>query len=84
MIGLRRSFRLAGARSVIASLWEVSDRATVELMHGFYDRLWIQKQSKLDALPGARLEILAHMRQEHAGRGLPYFWGAFVLDGAWK
>ena len=36
LMGLRRAFRLAGAQTVIASLWSVSDEATAQLMADFY------------------------------------------------
>jgi CHAT domain-containing protein len=58
LTGLQRAFHLAGARSVIASLWKVDDRATQELMTQFYTNLWIKKQSKIDALRNAQLFLL--------------------------
>jgi CHAT domain-containing protein len=82
MIGLRRSFRQAGARTVISSLWSVSDEATVALMTAFYENLWLLGESKLDALRHAQLELLKHNRARF-GSGLPATWGAFVLDGDW-
>jgi len=58
LTGLQRAFQVAGARSVIASLWKVPDRATQELMTRFYTNLWIKKQSKIDALRNAQLDLL--------------------------
>lgn len=83
MIGLRRSFRQAGVRTVISALWSVNDAATSELMQGFYTRLWKRGEGKLEALRGARLDMLKKNRLEH-GEGLPATWGAFVLDGDWR
>ncbi|MEL6105279.1 MAG: CHAT domain-containing tetratricopeptide repeat protein [Planctomycetota bacterium] len=60
LTGLQRAFHVAGARSVIASLWKVDDRATQELMRRFYTNLWIKKQSKIDALRNAQLWMLRH------------------------
>ena len=60
LIGLQRAFHVSGARSVIASLWKVDDRATQELMTQFYTNLWIKKQSKIDALRNAQLWMLDH------------------------
>ena len=60
LTGLQRAFHIAGARSVIASLWKVDDRATQELMRRFYTNLWLKKMSKADALREAQLWMLQH------------------------
>jgi len=60
LTGLQRAFQVAGARSVIASLWKVPDRATQELMTQFYTNLWVRKQSKIDALRNAQLYVMRH------------------------
>jgi len=83
MIGLRRAFRMAGARTVISSLWEVSDKSTRDLMTLFYENLWLKEMPKLEALRQAQLTLLQHNR-ETRGHGVPSTWGAFVLDGAPK
>ncbi len=80
MMGLRRSFRQAGARTVISSLWQVRDDSTQELMERFYENLWLKKMGKLEALRKAQLWMLARNRKED-GEALPSTWGAFVLDG---
>ncbi len=84
MLGLRRSLRQAGARTVISSLWRVGDEATSELMQEFYERLWADGQGTLEALRGAQLAMLERNLVENDGDGLPSTWGAFVLDGDWK
>lgn len=56
--GLQRAFHIAGARSVVASLWKVDDQATVHLMSEFYRNLWQKGLSKLDALREAQLSML--------------------------
>ncbi|MEO1524242.1 MAG: CHAT domain-containing tetratricopeptide repeat protein [Planctomycetota bacterium] len=58
LTGLHRAFHVAGAQSVIASLWKVDDAATQELMRRFYTNRWIERQSKLDALRNAQLWVL--------------------------
>jgi CHAT domain-containing protein len=58
LTGLQRAFQVAGARTVVASLWKVDDRATQELMTQFYSNLWVKKQSKVDALRNAQLYLL--------------------------
>jgi hypothetical protein len=84
MLGLRRALRQAGARTVVTSLWSVPDESTSELMKMFYYRLWLDGESTLDALRGAQLDLLDRNRAENEGRGLPYTWGAFVLEGDWR
>ena len=58
VMGLARAFHLAGARSVVASLWQVDDRATQALMVEFYKNLWEKKLSKLESLRQAQLTML--------------------------
>jgi CHAT domain-containing protein/tetratricopeptide (TPR) repeat protein len=57
LLGLTRAFQLAGARSVLASLWEVDDRSTAELMQRFYQAL-SRGASQDDALREAQLALL--------------------------
>ncbi len=80
LLSLTRSFRTAGARTVISSLWQVRDDSTRELMLDFYDRLWNRNESKLDALRDAQLSMLKRNR-EKLGDTKPAMWGAFVLTG---
>jgi CHAT domain-containing protein len=69
-LSLARSFRDAGAKTVISSLWRVRDDSTRELMLDFYDRLWNKGESKLDALRNAQFAMLRKnrekMRRRHA------------------
>ena len=83
LIGLRRAFRAAGARTVISSLWTVPDSSTSDLMQDFYRRLWIEQMSCLDALRSAQIEMLRDNRRR-SGDARPTSWGAFVLDGDWR
>lgn len=83
MIGLRRAFRIAGAQTVISSLWSVLDESTAELMHEFYKNLWLKGMGRSEALRQAQLTMLKRNRMER-GEGLPSTWGAFVLSGEWR
>lgn len=77
LVGLTRGFMYAGARRVVVSLWEVSDRATAELMVHFYRKmLGPEKLSPAAALRAAQLELSRDPRWQS-----PYFWAAFVLQG---
>ena len=74
VIGLSKAFMFAGARSLIVSLWEVSDSSTALLMEEFY-RLLSQGISKVEALAKAKV----YLRQK--GYENPYFWAPFILIG---
>ncbi len=79
LVGLSRAFIHAGAPSVVASLWKVSDEATVEMMRSFY--LNLQTMPKAQALQNAQLGLVKSnaMISSH-----PYFWAPFILVGDWK
>lgn len=75
LVSLTRAFLIAGSDSVLASLWQVNDRSTSELMKSFYTEL--QSTDKGEALARAqRWMSRAGGRYRH-----PYYWGAFVLVG---
>jgi CHAT domain-containing protein/tetratricopeptide (TPR) repeat protein len=78
-VGLQRAFLAKGARSVIVSLWSVSDRATALLMRNFYSH-WLadkDRPSKAEALGRASRDVSRAPGFEH-----PKFWAAFQLVGA--
>ncbi len=83
LIGLRRAFEMAGAQTVVSSLWSVKDESTAELMRDFYKNLWLVGMGRHEALRAAQLAMLASNRMEH-GDALPSTWGAFVLSGEWR
>jgi CHAT domain-containing protein len=76
LLGLTRAFLYAGARSVLASLWDVSDRGTEELMERFYRRL-AKGEAKDEALRAAQVEML----RAKGPRSHPFYWAAFQLLG---
>jgi CHAT domain-containing protein len=78
VLGLTRAFMYAGARSVVASLWNVNDTATAALMKSFYTNLK-NGQPKDEALRQAKLSLIRgkQMTWRH-----PYYWAPFVLAGA--
>ena len=78
LLGLTRAFQYAGARSVLASLWSVSDASAAELMKCFYGHLR-QGKSKDEALRSAQAELLRDRDLAH-----PYYWAAFQLTGDWR
>ncbi|GAA0723244.1 tetratricopeptide repeat protein [Dokdonella soli] len=83
VFGLARAFRLAGARNVVMSLWNVDDAATADLMQRMYRARWIEHASATDALATAARATLAARRA--GGQSLhPYYWAAFVAAGDWR
>jgi CHAT domain-containing protein len=76
LVGLTRGFMYAGARSVVASLWKVDDRATAALMKHFYKAMLVEGLPPAAALRKAKQSMWQQERW-HA----PYFWAAFVLQG---
>jgi CHAT domain-containing protein/tetratricopeptide (TPR) repeat protein len=81
--GLQRAFKVAGAKSIIMSLWKVDDDATQELMVSFY-RNWLGSASygsKPSARMNKRSAFLKAQKELKAKYPNPYFWGAFVMVG---
>jgi len=68
----------AGARSTLATLWYVSDAATVPLMSQFYEELSTADVTKAEALRRAQLALLQNPRYRH-----PVYWAPYVLVGNW-
>jgi CHAT domain-containing protein len=76
MVNLVRAFFYAGARTVVASLWETGDLATKALMTAFYEHLVAGKE-KAEALRLAKLDVLKQF-----GRMAPVFhWAGFLSFG---
>lgn len=79
LVGLTRGFMHAGAARVVASLWNVQDEATAELMKRFYNYLLQKNMPAAAALRRAQLDLI-----ETRGEMQPYYWAGFVLQGEWK
>lgn len=76
-LGLHYGLRAAGARATLATLWPVDDRATAEVMDGFYAAL-------AEGLPKDRALQRAQLAYLDAHEGLdasPFYWASFVLSG---
>ncbi|NQU49144.1 MAG: CHAT domain-containing protein, partial [Planctomycetes bacterium] len=84
LMSLRRAFEVAGARTVVSSLWKVDDQSTANLMSYFYQNLWQKGLPKGEALHQARLKLLHQNRADFKGDAMPSTWGAFVLSGDWN
>jgi CHAT domain-containing protein/Tfp pilus assembly protein PilF len=75
IVGLARSFFYAGTDSVVASLWNVNDRASARLMGRFYRHL-AAGAPKAEALRRARLDLRGNRATRH-----PYYWAPWVVLG---
>jgi hypothetical protein len=73
VLGIASAFVCAGGRAVVASLWEVDDRTTADLMERFYREL-ASGRTVVSALQAAQLELRG--RKPH-----PFFWAGFVVIG---
>ena len=83
VFGLRRAFQIAGARTVIMSLWSVDDQATRLWMRALYDGRLKKKLSTADSVHEASLTVL----RERRARGQsthPFYWAAFIAAGDWR
>jgi CHAT domain-containing protein/Tfp pilus assembly protein PilF len=75
--GLRRAFFLAGAETLVMSLWSVTDNVTRDLMSAYYGGLR-QGLGRGDALRQAQLALLQRPRTRH-----PFYWASFIQAGEW-
>jgi CHAT domain-containing protein len=92
LLGLQRAFQVAGADSVVATLWKIPDQESSVLVAAFYQNLWKKQMPPREALRAAQLSMI----KEGPKRGLealddnaqagqptstsPYYWAAFVLS----
>jgi len=78
-LGLAGAAIRSGARSTVATLWQVNDESTAIFMAEFYRQLALSKISKAEALRNAQLTLLNNPLYKN-----PYFWAPFVLVGNWQ
>src|SRR5215217_4988185 len=79
LVGLTRGFMYAGAPRVIASLWQIEDRASAEFMKRFYEAMLSQKLRPAAALRTAQVSMSQDPRWRQ-----PHYWAAFTIQGEWK
>lgn len=73
----------AGARSTLATLWQVNDASTTELMILFYQELKKSKLTKAEALRQAQLALLRNYSESEEDYQKPYYWAPFIMIGNW-
>jgi len=74
VMGMGRAFQFAGAKSVLMSLWSVSEKSSTTLVENFFKNLKDGK-NKLEALKLAREDI------RKQGYDHPFYWAGFILVG---
>lgn len=79
LIGLTRGFMHAGAPRVVASLWQVDDAATANLMREFYKAMLVEGMRSAEALRVAQTRTWTSDKELS-----PYYWAAFTLQGEWR
>lgn len=79
LLGLTQGFMYSGAQSVVASLWNVDDRATADLMTLFYKGMIEDDLGPAAALRKAQIEMWQQKRWQ-----APYYWAGFTLQGDWN
>ncbi|HUD70599.1 MAG TPA: CHAT domain-containing tetratricopeptide repeat protein [Dongiaceae bacterium] len=82
VLGLRRTFQVAGARTVVMSLWDVDDHTTREWMRRLYENRF-KGRSTVESVRAASQALLAERRASGVTTH-PSAWGAFVAAGDWR
>jgi len=77
-LGLAGVALRAGARSALATLWSVNDRATADLVTEFYGQLHDPERSRAEALQHAQVKLLRTRHYRHPG-----YWAPFLLISSW-
>ena len=77
-LGLAGVALRAGARSALATLWSVNDRATAELVAEFYTQLEDPRRSRAEALQRAQVKLMHAYHFRH-----PAYWSPFLLISSW-
>ncbi len=77
VFGLRRALVLAGAETLVMSLWPVSDQGTRDLMIAYYKSLQAG-EGRSEAMRKVQIRMLADPQRQH-----PYYWASFIVSGEW-
>ncbi len=83
VFGMRRAIRMAGAHTVVMSLWEVDDASTADLMQSLYRARFTDHADVPAAMASAMKATLAERRASGASTH-PYYWAAFISEGGWR
>ena len=79
LLSLTRAFLYAGSAAVLATLWDVDDQASSELMDRLYRHFLRERLSPATSLRQAQLSIRSDPRWKD-----PYYWAGYTLQGEWR
>jgi CHAT domain-containing protein/tetratricopeptide (TPR) repeat protein len=82
VFGLRRAFQVAGAKTVIMSLWPIEDETTRQWMATLYSEHFRSGKDTPESVRAATLKVLRQRRANHQSTH-PFYWGAFIAAGDW-
>ena len=82
VLGLRRAFQIAGASTLVMSLWAVEDEAARRWMRELYGAR-LAGDGTAEAVRRAQLAVLETRRRTGQSTH-PFYWGAFVAAGDWR
>ncbi|PWT80327.1 MAG: hypothetical protein C5B44_05450 [Acidobacteria bacterium] len=83
VLGLRRAFQVAGAKTVIMSLWPIEDETARHWMEILYREHFLRRKSTAEAVRLASLQALRERRAKHQSTH-PFYWAAFIAAGSWQ
>lgn len=83
LFGLRRALQVAGARTVILSLWSVRDQDALRWMQSLYRARLVRHADTATAVRAASRELLAERRAAHDSTH-PFYWAGFLATGEWR
>lgn len=83
LYGLARAFRLAGARTVLLSLWPVDDDATAQWSEALYAARLRARMDTPAAMQHAQRAVLAARRAAKQSEH-PWYWAGFIAVGDWR
>jgi CHAT domain-containing protein len=83
VLGLRRAFEVAGAGTLIMSLWPVEDASTRAWMNRLYEGRLKRRLGTAEAVREASVGVLEERRAQALSTH-PFYWAAFVAAGDWR
>ena len=83
VFGLQRAFTLAGAKTLVMSLWSVEDESARRWMRALYEARLLEGMATAEAVREASLTVLRERRARRESTH-PFCWAAFVAAGDWR
>jgi len=83
VFGLRRAFQVAGAQTLIVSLWAVEDEPARAWMRALYEARLVKRMDTAESVREASLTVL-RKRRENGESTHPFYWAGFVAAGDWR